>query len=164
MYYREKELDALDKSIINELRYDARQSSEELATKLGTSASSMRARVRKLLESGAMKIIAMPNLSALGYKVWALIAIGVYPGQANRVADELAKLDALYTVAVCLGRYDIVTMGNFKSPEELADYVNREIPKVSGVMRTETLILTNLYKYHEMILQQDAQPNLGDQA
>lgn len=144
-------LDDIDRKIVEELQRDASQTSQELAQRLGMSASGIRRRVRNLKNSGAIRIIAVPNPSALDNQTWVLIGLNVKPGKAVSVARALTKFTPLYTVALSLGRYDVIALGQFGSVNEVTDFVSRELPKIGGVSRSETSTLTQPFKYHGLI-------------
>ena len=104
--------------------------------------------MKQLLGSGAIKVIAVPNPAHMNYEAWALIGLNVLPGQAEQVAPELARFDALYTVATSLGRFDVVALAQLPSMAELRAFVNREIANISAITHSETLVLDGPAKYH----------------
>ena len=144
-------LDATDMKLIEEMQRDASQTSQELAQRLGMSASGVRRRVRNLKDCGLIKIVAVPNIKALGNRVWILIGINVTTGKAPNVARGLSKFDFLYTVALSLGRYDVIALGTFKSTKEATDFVSRVMPRLRGIHRSEVLMLTEPIKYHGLV-------------
>ncbi|MFC1992711.1 Lrp/AsnC family transcriptional regulator [Chloroflexota bacterium] len=146
-----KELDSIDMKLVQEMQRDASQTSHELAQQLGMSASGVRRRTRKLKGSGLIRIIAVPHIKALGNNAWVLIGINVTPGKAHSVASGLTKFPSIYTVALSLGRYDIVALGNFTSTKEAADFVSQDMPKIQGIYRSETLTLSEPIKYHGLV-------------
>ena len=145
------DLDTIDMELIHEMQRDASQTSEELAGRLGMSASGVRRRVRNLKDCGLIKIVAVPNIKVLGNKVWTFIGINVIAGKAPHVARGLSKFEFLYTVALSLGRYDVIVLGTFNSTKEATDFVNRVMPKIRGIYRSEVLILTEPTKYHGLV-------------
>lgn len=145
------ELDTIDMKLIHEMQRDASQTSEELAGRLHMSASGVRRRVRNLKDCGLIKIVAVPNIQVLGNKVWAFIGINVTAGKASHVARGLSKFEFLYTVALSLGRYDVIVLGTFNSTKEVTDFVSRVMPKIRGTYSSEVLILTEPIKYHGLV-------------
>jgi len=71
-------LDRIDKRILDALQHDARISNQELAEKVGLSASPCLRRVRQLEEAGLIKgYYTQLNASALGLKLMALLQISM---------------------------------------------------------------------------------------
>ena len=145
------DLDSIDMKLIHEMQRDASQTSQELAERLGMSASGVRRRVRNLKDCGLIKIVAVPNIKVLGNKVWVFIGINVITGKAPHVARGLSKFEFLYTVALSLGRYDVIALGTFNSTEEATDFESRVMPKIRGIYHSEVLILTEPIKYHGLV-------------
>ena len=67
-------VDQFDKELIALLEQDARQSSENLAKKLSLSPSTVRRRMSRLLEQGAIRIVAIPKPESIGLSLIAVIA------------------------------------------------------------------------------------------
>ena len=54
-------IDSLDEQLINLLAKDAKQSSEVLARQLCVSSSTIRRRMKKLVQGGVLRITALPE-------------------------------------------------------------------------------------------------------
>ena len=147
MIEKQMEIDALDLSIIQELRHSADRTSQELSQILGKHQSTIRRRIVKLLKSRAIRIIAVPDQSLGPYRTWAFIGINVTPGQWDNIVGALENHDSLYTVARTLGRFDIVAVGYFPSVSELDTFMREVVQNVPGVTRTETLMITQARKF-----------------
>lgn len=140
-----------DIRIIQELRCDATQSSDQLAKKLGMASSTIRRKVAALIKSGAIRSIVVPHPDVIGYGGWALLGISVTPELVNTVTDELARFDDIYTVASSFGRFDIIALVQCASADELQSFIRGELPKVSGIKGIETFILMRPRKYHGVV-------------
>ncbi|MBA7501235.1 hypothetical protein ES704_03997 [subsurface metagenome] len=140
-----------DIRIIQELRCDATQSSDQLAKKLGMASSTIRRKVAALIKSGAIRSIVVPHPDVIGYGGWALLGISVTPELVNAVTDELASFDAIYTIASSFGRFDIIALVQCASADELQSFIRDELPKVSGIKGIETFILMRPRKYHGVV-------------
>lgn len=46
-----------------------------------------------------------------------------------------------------ISNYDIVARGPFQNAQELARYVKTEIPKIGGIVSTETIVLLTVRKW-----------------
>ena len=144
-------LDQLDQLIVEQLHINASVTSAELAKKLSVSSSNVRQRMAKLIKQNAIRIIALPNPLSMGHTVWANIGMKVTLGCAQKVADALLKYPTCYSSIISLGRFDIIAGVRFTSNEELTDFITTELPKIQGIVRTETMLFTRPYKYYNFI-------------
>lgn len=132
--------DSIDEQIIGLLTEDGRQDSETLAKKLGLSAATVRRRLKKLTESGAMRIVAVIDPTKFSLALSAVIAFDVANGKLLPVLDALAKLPEIRWVATTMGRYDVIAQGRFASNEHLAEFVENKLPKIKGIRDSETFV------------------------
>ncbi|MHB8105071.1 MAG: Lrp/AsnC family transcriptional regulator, partial [Dehalococcoidales bacterium] len=100
-------LDELGQKIISELQEDARQSFREIGRKLKISEGTVRNRVKNLVNSGAMKISAIPNPEKLGLNFMCVMCIEVKVGTAEKVEQLLIKSPNVYYLCGCTGSFDI---------------------------------------------------------
>jgi len=148
-----------DMRIIQELRRDATQSSDELAQKLGMAPSTIRRKVATLIKSGAIRSIVVPHPDLIGYDGWAVLGLNIMPELVETVTDELAKFDAIYTIASSFGRFDTIALIQCASANELKSFIREELSKVPGIKAIETFILTRPRKYHGVLWGAHHQPS-----
>src|SRR3954451_24429677 len=86
----EPPLDDVDRSLVAQLQQDGRRPYREMARTLGVSEGKVRWRVRRLLDSGALRIAAIADPFRLGYKVQAFVLLRVSPGDHQRIVETLA--------------------------------------------------------------------------
>lgn len=141
-------MDDLDKKLLSELQSKGYQKSSILAPYLGVGERTIRRRINIMKSEGIIKIVAVPNPIVFGYRAWAKIGIKVEPSSLPQVAQELTQHRSIYFVAYSLGRFDIMIAVRFKSMERLTYFVNSELPKIKGILRTETMILMSPRKYY----------------
>src|SRR3990172_11572537 len=98
--------DATDEQIIRLLTEDGRQDSETLAKKVGLSAATVRRRLKKLTESGALRIVAVIDPTKFGLGLSAVLAFDVTNGKLSSVLEALAKRPEVRWVSTTMGRYD----------------------------------------------------------
>jgi len=142
-------MDDLDGRIVEELQADARQSNRKLSRKLGVSPGTVRYRIRRLMATNVVSIVALVNPLAIGYTVWATIGFKVKPGLSHKLADKLMQYPACYSSMVTLGRFDVMAAMFFKSNEELTEFITVELPKTSYVTLIETMLYTMPHKYYK---------------
>ncbi len=139
-------LDDLDLVLIKELESDGRQTNTDLAKKIGTSKATARRKLKKLLDEGIIKVVAVANPPALGYQTVATMGINVRPGDVDNVAEKLASYSNVHFVIVSTGRYDIIAWMMFKEPEDLSNFLRTEIGNIQGLVSVETMINLKIIK------------------
>lgn len=143
---RPGEIDATDAAIIARLTDDGRQPYLQIAASLGLSEGQVRQRVKRLVESGSVAIIAIVNPMTLGHSTMAWLAIEVGAGQSvQAVADELADLPFITYVAICTGRTDVFAELVCASELELLEILERHVRPMGGIARVETSLYLDLH-------------------
>ncbi len=72
------------------------------------------------------------------------ILINVNPGKTKSVLETIRKAEGVKYAYAVFGRYDIVAMIDVQDIDQAAATVIDKIGRVDGVVKTETLIKTNL--------------------
>jgi Lrp/AsnC family transcriptional regulator for asnA, asnC and gidA len=139
-------IDEIDREIILELQKSGRQSYMELAKLLHVSETTVRNRVKHLVDQNVITINAIPDLKALGYGFVGIIGLQVRLSDLRGVADRLAKHPNVSYVANVTGRFDLITIVVTKSSEEFADFMENVISDIPSVLRTETFVNLHVYK------------------
>jgi Lrp/AsnC family transcriptional regulator for asnA, asnC and gidA len=139
-------LDELDLVLIRELENDGRQTNTDLAKKIGTSKATARRKLKKLLDGGIIKVVAVASPPALGYRTVATMGINVRPGDVDAVAEKLASYENVHFVIISTGRYDIIAWMMFQEPEDLSDFLRTELGNIPGLVSVETMINLKIIK------------------
>ena len=139
-------IDGLDERLIQFLQEDGRQTSEALAKRLGVSPSTVLNRMRRLLESRMMRIVAVVDPDRVGLLLAAVIGLDVDPGRLTPVVNALAARQEVRFVSPCTGRYDILVFALFRSSAELSEFIERQVGGIEGVRDTETFICLRVTK------------------
>lgn len=135
-------LDTKSKRIIEELQHDGRRTYSEIGKAVGLSEAAVRQRVAKLIDSGAMQIVAVTDPGQLGFARQAMIGIRV-TGAITPVADAIAELPNADYVVVTAGIYDILAEVVCADDAELLDVLNT-VRAIPGVRETETMTYLDL--------------------
>ena len=139
-------INGLDERLIHLLENDARQSSEVLAAQLNISPATVRRRVRRLIQSGVIRIVAAVDSSKIGLPLTAVIALDVAHEKLDAVTEMLVRRPEVKWVSTTTGRFDILAMASFPSTDELSVFVQRELAKIEGVRDSETFICLHIGK------------------
>ena len=138
-------LDDIDKAIIRELQLDGRTPYAKLGPAVGLSQAAVRQRVQRLIENGVMQVVAVTDPLMLGFKLEAMIGVGV-DGDLRAVASKLAEVDNVDYVVVTTGRFDLVVEVVCRDHQELLHLINEVIRAIPGVRATETFTYLHLEK------------------
>ena len=135
-------LDAIDRQIVALLAEDGRVSSAEMTRRIGhVSERAVRYRIERLVRAGVVKITAIVNHQAVGYRVMGDVIIEVAPGMIQTVAEQLCSLDNISYVAGSVGDGDLSAQVYARDTEDLLRFVDEVLGKVPGVTRTRTVMV-----------------------
>ncbi|HTD31239.1 MAG TPA: Lrp/AsnC family transcriptional regulator [Steroidobacteraceae bacterium] len=143
----EYELDELDRRIIAALKADGRATNQKIARSLHISPATVGARIRRLENMNAMRVVAVTDFAALGYKVLLAVGIEVQGRAAEEVARELAALEEVFAVHMVTGARDIEILVVLHDLEELETFLLRDIAKIRGIRALAAGIAADVIKY-----------------
>lgn len=138
--------DELDRQIIALLREDGRRSNREVARRLGVPEATVRYRVRRLTDSGVLKIAASVDPEHLGYALTAVILVQVEPRLFVRASDTIAAMPEVMWLAITAGASDIIFTASFHNQEEMFAFIADRLAHVEGIDRIETSVCMRVVK------------------
>ena len=133
-------LDQTDIRLIAELEANPRQPHTEIASRLGLSRDTVRARLERLLETRAVRIVGVADPISVGYTTSVIMGINVRSHRLLAVADRLASLAPVQHLMLCMGRFDIMAYGLFQRRTDFLDFLVGHIGRVAGVLHIETML------------------------
>jgi len=136
----------LDMQLIQLLGKDARQSSEALASQLNVSSATVRRRVKKLIKSGVLRIVAVADPAKVGLPLAVVIALRVNPESSASVVNLLTSRPEIKWVSTTTGRFDLIALARFASTDELSEFVQTDLPKIGGIRNSETFVCLRVLK------------------
>jgi Lrp/AsnC family transcriptional regulator, regulator for asnA, asnC and gidA len=139
-------LDTLDRAILAALQVDGRRPYRVIARDLDVSEGTVRTRVRRLEESGVLRILAFVDPLKLGDALIAIINIRVASAFHEAVAAQLSSFDEVSYVSSVLGGYDISVQVMTSAVAELWELARR-IEALEGVTGVESLIEMKVHKF-----------------
>lgn len=139
-------LDDLDLLLIAELEGNARQTITELAYKLRTNRNTLREKFEQLLDSNIIRIVAIPHIMHRGYRMRVYMGINAQPGKIDSVAKSLADHRWVHLAGIFTGRYDVVAAAILDKPENLSEFIQRDLAMIDGIDRVATMINLELVK------------------
>ncbi len=141
-----KKIDALDRRLIQILQKDGRMASKAIAAELGTSEFTVRRRLRRLLDDGTIRIVAVANPIDLGFEIAGNLKIKIDLKKTDAVLEKLKKIDALIWVALTTGGTDIDVDFIARSLKEFKEIIFKQISRIDGVLSMETSLMVELIK------------------
>jgi len=141
------ELDEIDRHIIAALKSDGRATNQKIARALKISPATVGARIRRLENINAMRVVAVTDFAALGYQVLLAVGIEVQGRAAEEVAKELAALEEVFAVHLVTGARDIEILVALQKLEELESFLLRDVAKIRGIRTLAAGIAADVIKY-----------------
>jgi Lrp/AsnC family transcriptional regulator for asnA, asnC and gidA len=140
------ELDEIDQAIIEHLREDGRMPYRALAEELDLTQATIRARVKRLEESGTMRVVAVTDIEAAGYDMLLAIGVQVENRAPEMVARDLAAFPEVFSVNVVVGAQDVEMLVVTQDQAALDDLINRRLANVPGVRRLTPALALDVLK------------------
>ena len=137
-------LDAVDRSIIEALQKNGRESFRRIAAEIGVSEATIRARYGRLCEDHILQVTGVTNPLGLGFDAMAMVGVRT-SGAPEPVADEISRWHEAGYVVVTAGQYDILVELVCADRRELLDLTSR-IRALDGVVSTESFLYLAMWK------------------
>ncbi|WP_368834420.1 Lrp/AsnC family transcriptional regulator [Mycobacterium intracellulare] len=141
------ELDNLDRALIERLRLDGREGNRSLGEQLGVNEVTVAARLRRLAESGVVRVVAITDIRLFGHREFAFALVNVGGRAIRDVAADLAKLPEAISVTVCTGRFDIIVPILGRDRLHIAELFGLVLPKIKGVRAVHGSLALDVLKY-----------------
>ena len=144
---QEYQLDEIDRHIIAALKADGRATNQKIARNLEISPATVGARIRRLENINAIRVVAVTDFAALGYKVLLAVGIEVQGRAAEDVARDLAALEEVFAVHLVTGARDIEILVALHDLEELETFLLQDVAKIRGIRTLAAGIAADVIKY-----------------
>ena len=139
--------DDVDEMIIKELQKNGRPHMGKLAKKLGITLPTLSRRVKRLLEHGEIKIIAVrPDPTLTGRRVVAVIGVSVEKSRIDDLCAKICILEEVTWAGLCYGRFDLLFIVYVDSQAALLNFIKNKVAAIEGVTSTETFYVPELKK------------------
>ncbi len=141
----EREIDELDKKIINLLLDDARLSYRKLAEKLQVSTATIMNRVNNLNRKKKKKYSILTDYEKLGYDIEVIIEMRISKGKLIEVERKIATHPNVVAVYDIMGDFDAVVLARFKNRRSMDQFI-KKIQTYDFVERTFTKFVLHTIK------------------
>ena len=136
--------ETIDTKLVRALQQEGRASYQDLARDLGLPRATVSARLRELLDSHTVRVVAAVDPAFLGQHVIAHVSV-VASGPARQIAERLAEWPEAVLVSAVGGTHDLVAEIRVSTHDELHGVLTqlREHPNVAYI---DTLVYTRVVK------------------
>lgn len=140
--------DSLDMGIIKVLQENGRMSFREVGRRLSTPEATIRSRLARLEQSGAIRLVAVTDSDALlPEKATAWIALRVRGGERDRIAERLCDVADIGLVFTTIGRFNLVVLVLRPTRPELLDFISQTVAPMQGIQQLEVWENVHIYKH-----------------
>jgi DNA-binding Lrp family transcriptional regulator len=145
------ELDDLDHRLIAALIRDSRQSNREIGRQLDVSDATVRAHLRRLTESGLVRLTAVVDPIVLGTAGSAAFCfLSVDRTRIESVIESLQQLPQVWQMSESFGRFDVEALLVCEDRAELVEVLMEKVRTLDAVRRTSTMEVIEVphHNYH----------------
>lgn len=138
--------DDVDRGVLHALQLDGRRPFRDIARELGVAEATIRSRVKRLRDSGVLRVIGFIDPSALGYGVLASVLVRVLPAHHEETAETLASWPEAMYVSSCVGGADLYVQVLCENQTQLYDLISKRMSCLHGIISTEVLVEIKVHK------------------
>ncbi|HBG27780.1 MAG: hypothetical protein A2Y10_03260 [Planctomycetes bacterium GWF2_41_51] len=137
--------DELDWKIINRLS-ESYAPNSVIARELGLSEGAIRQRLKKLQDSGILRIKAMRDTEILDNQQLCFLGINISESKLlDQKAKAIAGLEGVLSVSIVSGRYDLIAEILVDSNKGLINFLIQTLSSIKGISKTETFLMLKNY-------------------
>ena len=126
-------LDDINQKIIEQLQKDARQKNTAIAEKIGIAESTVRKRIKEMIQNGIISNFSVQlDPAAMGYTV-AIVGVDTDPAKLLEVAEKLTAFEEIHSVQLSTGDHHIMCE-IWAKEKKLSEYLEK-IGTLKGVER-----------------------------
>ena len=130
-------IDKKDKVILAELKKNARESTKKIAAKMKTPRSTIRDRIKKMVNNGIIKSFTIQlNYKKIDLPTTVFVFLSITPNsniQHRQLASRISKIPGVYEVYMITGDYDLLIKVRGKSIEDIGKIVIDKFRVLPGV-------------------------------
>ena len=128
------------------MQADARISYAEIAKRLNVPESTVRYRVKRLLDTKVIrKVMALIDPRKVGFDVSAVVMVKVDPNYLLEALKGVASFEEVQHVFQSTGEYDIISVIHVRDMKALNEFKQR-VKMLEGVKDVEVWVITELIK------------------
>ncbi len=137
-------IDDTNLAIIKQLR-NGRKSFRKIADKLGITENTVRARVARLIEDGALDITGLVDSQALSGHSTVIVGVKLKTMDLVSKGSEFSRVKGVVSVSVVTGQYDLILVVLLKEGYGLLEFYTDEVSQITEVLSVETFVVYKSY-------------------
>ena len=139
--------DATDLNIVEQLRLNGRANNQQIAEKLGLTATTVSTRIKRMEDADQLRVVAVSDFTAHGFNVLLRISVSVDGRPASDVANELVALREVVAAHIVTGVYDIDMLVALHDFDDLSDFLLDKLPAIRGIRTLTPAVVVDIVKY-----------------
>ena len=117
-----------------------------IARKLGLTEGTIRQRIKKLKDLGAVNIKALRNPNVLDNQQLVIISATVTESRLlDTKAQEVSELEDVLSVSIVSGQYDLLIEVLVDSNKGLVRFLTESLSSIEGISKTESFVMLKSY-------------------
>jgi len=133
--------DKLDYQIISCLNEDARMSAAEMEKRTGANQRTIRKRMNRLLELGAIRLRGLVEPKVFGYGISVDIFLSIEEGKEDEILSQLKQMAPITYLATGQNSNELSIEARFQNFESMELFFKKELGSIDGlVMNRYTLV------------------------
>lgn len=142
----ESPLDQIDRKIIRLLQKNGRLPIASIAKEINVSETTVRTRLKRLIENETIKIVAVSNPLKLGFEIIGNLKIHADLKRKDFILEHLKEIPAVNYVALTTGGTDIEAEFIAGSLEEFKRLIFEKISPIEGIKSIQTSLIVEIVK------------------
>jgi len=144
-------MDEINKRLVQLLEKDSKQSSKALAEKLNISPATVRRRIGNLSRDNVIRFVAVVDPEKMGFPFAAMLSLDIELEKLDTAIQALNIRPEVRWLCNSTGRFNVVALAQFSSPDELSEFTRNEVSKIGGIKHLETSIVLKREKAHYVL-------------
>lgn len=147
-------IDSVDEAIIAAFEQDGRLSNREIARRLDVSEGTVRQRLKKLHDGGAVRFDVLTDPGHMGIEYVAFLRISVAPSGLSAALDRLSQVPELWYVAATDGPYNVWSVICTPTAVAANDVIRAHVETLHGVTAIDArpVVRTVKFDYGEIVV------------
>lgn len=139
-------LDPLDKKLISILNRNGRENNSDIARELSISEGTVRNRIKKLTDSGILKVSGLLNPDTVPEKQLVFLGVKIAVSKDLRnLAEKISILEGVQAAYITTGRYDIIVEVWLNVKYGLIQFLSETLASIDGITSTESFLIMKSY-------------------
>jgi DNA-binding Lrp family transcriptional regulator len=145
-----KNIDEIDKKIVNLMIFDGDITNRDLSLKCNIALGTVNNRIKKLKKLGIIKKKTITvDYEKLGYMIEVLIDLGIKKGEYQAVAKKLLADPNVFMVMDLTGEYDAEILARFHTKRQLDTFI-KKLQQDPSVEDTRTRLVLDVKREKEI--------------